>query len=316
MSPQACAHDAAGAALPPVFLVGAGRSGTTLLYKLLAAHRAVGYLGNYQKRLPHWRWTPLLHRLPACVPALKRRFWFDDEGGAYFNQRRRWLLNLVPSPSEAEPLYAAAGMLLTPAPEWRPDEATARRLRQAFERVRRLSGTRLVLSKRTANNRRLPALQAVFPQARYIHLLRDGRAVAYSLLKVHWWDDHVLYWNGRTPRQLVDGGADPVELAARNWTEEMASIEQGLRDIPPAQVLQVHYESLLAQPRRELQRMLDFMGLGGEEDPAFWRTVESLRLRPRPEAWQTRWSEAERQRVAAIQAAMLRRWGLAAEGAR
>ena len=38
----------------PVFLIGAPRSGTSLLYKSLALHEGFGYISNYNERLPRW----------------------------------------------------------------------------------------------------------------------------------------------------------------------------------------------------------------------------------------------------------------------
>lgn len=289
-------------------LLGAGRSGTTLLYKILAAHRKVGYLSNYQNRYPTLPSTAILHRVLNYFPEVKRKAWFKEGGGAYFNERREWLTSLVPTPSEAESIYQACGLPLTPSEDYKPNDITTECLAQCFEKVKKASGASILLSKRTANNRRIPQLHQMLPGARFIHLIRDGRAVAYSLPRVAWWDDHVLFWSGRTPRQMVAEGADPLQLAARNWVEGMSSIEQGIRALSKDIVLEVRYENLLLRPRDEIQRMLEFMGVP-EPDPAFNRLVETLNLRPRKEAWLSGWSEAEKALVHALQRDTLRRWG-------
>lgn len=299
----------------PAFLIGAGRSGTTLLYKILSSHRAIGYLGNYQSRFPSQPWTGLLHRVPNIFPSLKRKFWFDDEGGAYFNEKRRLINSLVPTPAEAEPVYTSSGVRLNSETNFVPTDYVATRLVHTFEVVRRTSGTRILLSKRTANNRRLTVISAIFPEARYIHLVRDGRSVAHSLLKVGWWNDHVLYWSGLTPRQMVEQGVNPLDLAARNWSEEMGSLEQGICMIDARHILEVRYEALLANPRTELTRMLTFLGVSEIEDGEFWRIVDSLGLKVRSESWETAWSDADRERVTLLQAPTLRRWGFAMDSA-
>ena len=63
-----------------------------------------------------------------------------------------------------------------------PDAAD--RLRTAFARVQASAGGDCLVSKRIANNRRIPVLVEAFPDARFVNLVRDGRAVAYSLTAI------------------------------------------------------------------------------------------------------------------------------------
>lgn len=293
-----------------VFQLGAGRSGTTLLYKMLSVCRSVAYLSNYQQRYPEWPSLAYLQRLLNQFPEFKRNSWFQEQGGAYFNDRRRCILqSIVPTPSEAEPVYASCGIPLTPAEDFRLLPHTANCLRERFERILRASGADVLLSKRTANNRRIPLLKQIFPNAKYIHLVRDGRAVAYSLLRVAWWNDHVLYWTGKTPQQMVAQGANPLELAARNWVEEMHSLERGIALIEESKLLEVRYDELLQDPHGQLQRILHFMGVDPQADATFPGIIESLHLRPRQEAWSRNWTESELIRVLNLQGNTLRRWG-------
>ena len=166
----------------------------------------------------------------------------------------------------------------------------------------------MLLTKRTANNRRISQLTRIFPDAKYIHLVRDGRAVAYSLPRVAWWDDHVLYWAGKTPSRMIAEGADPLMLAATNWVEEMKSIEAGLPLIRPDRLLEVRYEKLLENPLKEILRMVEFMGLGASLPDEYRVLVESLQLKPRSEPWIENWSDEEKRHVSEIQSVTLQRW--------
>lgn len=292
-----------------VFLLGAGRSGTTLLYKMLSAHCEVAYLSNYLKRFPEWPSLANLQRLLNKFPKYKRKVWFQEHGGAYFNEHRKRLQSIVPTPSECEPVYASCGIPLTPAEDYCLLPHTANCLRERFERILHASGAEVLLSKRISNNRRIPILKQIFPNAKYIHLVRDGRAVAHSLLQVKWWNDHTLYWTGKSPSQMVAEGADPIELAAQNWVEGMRSIEQGIALIQKGQLLEVQYDELLRDPYGQLQHILDFMGVNPQADAVFWEIIESLHLSPRQEAWSRNWTEQELNKVLTLQGDTLRRWG-------
>lgn len=292
-----------------VFLLGAGRSGTTLLYKAISIHPSVSYLSNYQMRFPEWPLLAYLQHILNQFPEFKRKSWFKEQGNAYFNERRRWLHSIVPTPSEAESVYTSCGIPRTPADDYLLQPQSSVCLQNRFERIRRISHGQVLLTKRTANNRRISILKQIFPDAKYIHLVRDGRAVAYSLLRVAWWNDHILYWAGKTPQQMIAAGFNPLELAARNWVEEMQTLEHGMALIPSSQLLEVRYDELLKDPCGQLQRILDFMEVTTQSDDSFWKIIESLHIEPKQEAWIRNWTESELSLVLALQNDTLRRWG-------
>jgi hypothetical protein len=81
------------------------------------------------------------------------------------------------------------------------------------------------------NLRHIPILSSAFPRSKFIHLVRDGRAVAASVMPLDW------------------GPSEPIE-AAKWWTSEMA---HGLaaESCFPGQVIQVRYEKLVSNPEEE-----------------------------------------------------------------
>lgn len=290
-------------------LLGAGRGGTTLLHKLLALHRDVGYLSNYQQRFPRVPALASLQRVLRDRHTLKLATWFQPDGGAYFQGARARLHALVPAPIECESIYATCGVPLMSAPGTLPDEAACARLRQAFAAVQRWAGARIVITKRTANNRRVAWLERAFPGARYVHLVRDGRAVARSLMQVNWWRGHTLFWAGRTPADLVAEGQDELELAARNWVEEMAQLQSGLAAVSPERVLTIHYEQVLASPHQALQAMLAFGGVDSNADPGYATSIDRVGLRPVTSNWDRGLDPEARARLLAVQSGELERWG-------
>lgn len=280
-----------------VFLIGAGRSGTTLLYKLLALHPRVAYVSNYDARLPLWVPTGYLCRAISGRYSIKRFAWFDDDGGAYTLGRPLWK-KVVPTPAEGESVYQRCGIPWMPPPGLRVSSASIEKLRGAFGAIQRRQGGALVLSKRTANNRRIPTLVEAFPDARFVCLERDGRAVAYSLTKVDWWLDHVVWWDGRTVREMVASGEDEISIAARNWLYESQEIERGLRAVPSANLLTVRYEELMRAPVMGLGEILRFLGL--DVPPDYVAAVQELELRVPREKWASEWTNQNKNLVSGI----------------
>lgn len=287
-----------------IFLVGAGRSGTTLLYKLLCLHPEIAYISNYDIRLP---WMPggWAIRLSRNSTRLKLRAWFD-KGNAYFVQRP-WVKRLVPTPVEGELLYSNCGLPLTPSAGYAPDADTTEALRQHFEGFRRAAGAKVLLSKRTANNRRIPTLNTIFPRAKYIHLIRDGRDVAHSLSCVEWWDDHVLWWDGRRAKDAENAGQERLSLCARNWVNEMTELEAGLEGVAQSQVHELRYEDLLDSAEEHLIEILRFIGLSAT--PEYLAAIRSLRLARRTSQWPSKWASDQLARVLQVEQTTLRRLG-------
>lgn len=284
------------------FLLGAGRSGTTLLYKLLSLHPGVAYISNYENRLG---WLPLgwLLRGIDAHPELKLAAWFNH-GNAYF-VRRPVTQKLVPTPVEGESVYAACGIPLQTSDDFVPSTDSADRLRRRFGKIRADFGARMLLSKRTANNRRVPVLDRIFPAARYIHLVRDGREVANSLAKVEWWPNHVLFWDGRRAIDMEQAGHQRLELCARNWVNELAALENGLARIDSARIHELRYEELLQDPVQQLASLLAFLGVQMTREYA--DAVRSLQLSYRPFDWQNVWTKDESDRVMNEERATLQR---------
>jgi Sulfotransferase family len=293
----------------PLFVVGAPRSGTSLLYKLLCLHPEAAWISNWSRRLPGVAAVAVLNRVAPRLPATRRAVWFgSDTANAYVYGRRRALWErLYPMPVEGEPVYRHCGVGAGGPTGRRGEDEQAACLRGAFTGLRRWSAGEVVISKRIANNQRIPFLAAAFPEARFLHLVRDGRAVAYSLSRVDWWEDGVVWWYGDTPRRWRERGGDPWALVATHWVRELASVGEGLRAVDADRRLELRYEELVGDPVAVLRRVARFAGLA--DDPGWLAELGRLSYPNKNEAWRERLAPDARHRVEAIQREELLRLG-------
>jgi hypothetical protein len=113
----------------------------------------------------------------------------------------------------------------------------------------------------------LPTMRAMFPEAKFIILYRDGRDVALSLTKVPWMSKD-LYVNF-------------VVWLYYSW------IVDEERSNPGPNVLFARYEDVVASPEEQLRRMLHFLGLPYEPAVALgWGNPEGIPQREY--AWKAR----------------------------
>jgi hypothetical protein len=92
------------------------------------------------------------------------------------------------------------------------------------------------------NFRRALTLLRLFPEARFIHLVRDGRAVAASLLPLDWGPNNALH-------------------AAEFWMGRCAAGLAAESQLGPERVLRVRFENLVSNPAFVLQRIATFAEL-------------------------------------------------------
>jgi tetratricopeptide (TPR) repeat protein len=93
-------------------------------------------------------------------------------------------------------------------------------------------------------------LGRVFPRARFVHVLRDGRAVAESLVRQRWVDP--------STGELVAWCRD-LESAAAYWASVVQVIRSQAASVP-GRFLEVRFEELTEDPRPVMERVLAFLG--------------------------------------------------------
>jgi hypothetical protein len=102
---------------------------------------------------------------------------------------------------------------------------------------------------------------------RIIHLVRDPRGVAYSLMKTI----------DRNPRAGVPRGVDGLSAraAAQAWKTADGAANRVARRFPPDRVLGIRYEMILEDPSRVRSMIADFLGVDGTCTQADPRAVSS-----------------------------------------
>jgi hypothetical protein len=156
--------------------------------------------------------------------------------------------------TEVTPLKAAIPGLVG-----RPEEETARRIRRILERVRRLALVRGLRGVEQTPETAfvLGAALRAYPQARAVHLVRDGRDVVCSLLEKGWLsagraggDDARLAYGARArfwvepERRAEFEAASDATRAAWAWRSYVAAA----RAAGGERTLEVRYERLVAEP--------------------------------------------------------------------
>jgi hypothetical protein len=243
-----------------VFVLGTGRSGSTLVEELLCRHPDVGFVSNLDDRLARFdlagRWNQRLYR--RVPPSLTRK------GRLRFapSEAYRVLARSV-SPMVCRPSHDLTEADLTPWLERRFGE---------FFRRRAAAQRRDVFLHKFTGWPRARLIQQVFPDARFVHVVRDGRAVASSWLQMPWWLGHLgpEAWRwGPLPAEYEAewdaAGRSFVLLAGLAWKILIDAFEEAREAVPADRWLEVCYEDVVSDPERHLVEVASFAGLGPHE---------------------------------------------------
>jgi hypothetical protein len=244
------------------FVLGTGRCGSTLVHEVIARHPDAGFVSNVEDRfpLPQWagRWNNDIYRR---VPhGLTRK------GSLRFAPSEAYhMLDRKVSPALSTPVRDLVAEDVTP---WLES-----RMRRFFEGRARVQGKPLFLHKFTGWPRS-GFLRRIFPDARFVNVIRDGRAVANSFLQMPWWRGYrgPSDWGwGPLPDEYQqiweDSERSFAVLAGLEWRLLMDAFDVARALVPEGQWLDVRYEDFVAEPRRWTEEILGFLNL--EWTPAF-----------------------------------------------
>ena len=209
---------------PPLIVLGVGRSGTTLLRVMLDRNTtlAIPYEAFFVPQLAHRH-----GRRPRLEEFL------DDLG------RLRTLYDWGIAPEDVRPRL-------------REGMTTREAIAAIFETYAERRGKPRWGDKTPLYMQQLPLLERVFPDAIWVHLVRDGRDAALSFLELP------EGFAGKTwaqPRTVA-------QFAARWRTEILAARRLGRH--AGSRYLELRYEDLVAEPERELQRICGHSSLPWE----------------------------------------------------
>ena len=115
----------------------------------------------------------------------------------------------------------------------------------------------------------LPLLERLFPRARFVHLVRDGRDAALSFVEV-------------PSGVMTRSWAQPSSISgfACQWRTEIEAARRLGERVGPARYREVRYEALVAEPERELRAICSFAALPYEA--AMLRHSEDVDVSTRP----------------------------------
>ena len=217
---------------PIVFIIGCPRSGTTLLRHIVSAHPEITIS-------PEAHWIPLF---------FEERRGLTSEGmltSQFVDQlleHPKFALFRLP-PDEVRALAKDA-----------VSQSYASFLTRIFDLYGQKQRKALVGNKTPDAARKIHILHALWPEARFVHLIRDGRNAALSFMN----------WSRVTqkrPGTFSTWKDDPVSTAGMWWELNVRCGREGAKMLVPGMYHELRYESLVLRPEQECPALCAFLDL-------------------------------------------------------
>ena len=241
----------------PIFVVGTGRCGLTLLMDLISYHRDLAWPSQYLNR-PYTTSRLYLSALSRFV---------DYFPGLPGKHTVKW----VPRHSEAFHLYEHCFKGFgRPFRDLTGDDITSNveaKFRDVFEKIMRFHRKKRIIVEYSGWPR-IRFFKKIFPNAKFIHVIRDGRAVANSLLNVDYWLgwEGIYKWRWGIPpefllEKLKKYNHSFLALAGIQWKILIQSFLENLVALDAGHYLEIKYEDMVRSPKDTALKCLNFLGL-------------------------------------------------------
>jgi hypothetical protein len=232
---------------PYLFIVGCPRSGTTLIQRMVNAHYQVAIT-------PESHWIPRFYAKPWAL---------NSEGFVTKKLIRRLLTKakfarLKLSEDELTMLAGKAKQISYPE-----------LVSLIFDLYGKSQGKPLVGDKTPDYVRSIQTLHKLWPSARFVHVIRDGRDVALSMMdwtKVH-----------PKPGDFTTWEQDSISTAAVWWELNVQLGRRAGKSLGSDLYYEIRYESLVNHPREETEALCAFLGV--PDDDAMLRFHEATAAR-------------------------------------
>ncbi|MBA4188268.1 MAG: hypothetical protein C0467_09710 [Planctomycetaceae bacterium] len=291
----------------PVFVIGHWRTGTTLLHELLIQDQQFNFPDTFECFCPnHSILSERFFKTYANWMAPEQRPMDNMAAGWGRPQEDEFALCLLGLPSpyadvafpRAAPMYPGSLDLSGLSPS---ELARWKRTFVKFLRTVSFRDDRRLVLKSPPHTARIPALLDVFPDARFVHIVRDPYVVFPSTVNL---------WKSLTSRQCIQSapGIGVEEKVLREFRVIYDRLEEARPLLKPGRFHEVRYEELVKNPVGEMQKVYAGLELDGF-DAARPRVEKYLQQTTGYETNKYAITEEQREKVSREWGDVIRRYG-------
>jgi len=238
----------------PIFIIGCPRSGTTIIGKFFENNSKILFFNEVElwdknviianqsifRKLIIKLWRIIRKIIPATM----------------FVRKKHW--------QTTELLRAVNIMDQEKSHRFTESDVTEEMIDQVkYILKKELTPEKTLVVKNVNSSVRIPFIKKLFPHARFVHVIRDGRDVACSLGRGNegsmWMHTKPTGWNN-LQKKIVG-----PERGAWIWNTIINTVKEDVKKLPSENFYEIRYEDLVTNPEKTMQMLFNILGLPFEE---------------------------------------------------
>ena len=273
----------------PIFLIGAPRSGTTIVFEVLSTHPKLGWFSNHLNKYPEW---PFLAAISRCcdLPLIGLRLKGQKEKAQKF----------LPCTVEGWNIwnhYCGEKFLYSSMNDITPTLDQKEHVIRLFKRILLFQGKKRLIIKLTGPPR-IKFLHKIFPHAFFVHIIREPAAVLNSQLKVKYWkgggDFNNPWWNDLPEEyraEWISTEKKPIILLAFQLRNILEQTRREKKVLKAQQFFEINYEDFTLAPLNEVRKILQ--SSGEELHPIIAQYLKRIKIKSQKYKWKQSFSSHE-----------------------
>lgn len=276
----------------PIFLIGLPRSGTSMLQDIMCAHGDLAYVTNSMHS----------HRRVFCAAeVMRKKLNIDCMGSRYLGDSVEVSAG---SPNDAVCFWGEwlkYGVYDLDYVERKLSDYSEADLERIRDDIKKMiwcfgGGNKRFCTKNPMLIPDIVLVGQIFPDAKFVHIIRDARMSANSMRKLYWLEaSQLAHMNAKKMHNLCDQGDilpyprvpgmkefaeqygdGDIRTTAHVWRASIEFVEQNKDKLPSYH--EVRYEDIQTDPAGELAKIFDFCELSpiGEDNHAYWERINSV----------------------------------------
>jgi hypothetical protein len=268
----------------PVFIIGTGRSGSTMFHDIISYHEQLSWfsvlLSKFPKKIIWNRFYMQIRTIPLIgnilrtklIPTETYNFWETHVKGFSRPFRDLYAQDVSAKIKQNIPVLFA----------------------------KNLSRKRTRLLVKITGWPRIGFINEIFPDALFIHIKRDPRATVNSFLNVDFWQgwEGPHNWrfgmlNEQEDKIMKSHDQSFAALASIGWIKMTEALYKAVEEIPKERFLELSYTDICNDPLKEFRKVYDFADL--KESKKIQKVLKKKKIINKNDKWQKELNEGQKQ---------------------